>query len=1103
MDPVTKAIITAALIATQYAIAASQKFEGPRLQELTVTGGDYGTNIPKLWGTRRTEGTIFYAEELKEVKRRRKTKGGKFNDYTYYGTWAVAVADNEIEDITRIWFDKHLVYDTTGSGPMFPFSFVESALQNKMISDNIRIYKGTRDQLPDPRMEATVNAEFGADSCPAYRGLAYVFLEELPLEKFGNRMPLVTVEAITAGDEQFPWEASPTTDGGFPRPWNGHMSPDGSTFLHVDYQGDWWMWDLVNRTVIARGTIPAQITQDRGIATDGTGEFWAVGFGGSPEWQNKLLRFFGAGYQGVQTVIDGDDIVGGVNSSHTKNLGGGLIGVAGQIYEERAQIYMQGGTDFIVSEPIDFVPVDYFTKGDGVVWAIGHPTETGGYVDGIYVRRVLPFNEFESPTLIPFPYGEPARMYGDLEAGVIWVEEFQHFVGYVRGLVDAGLSELPDFLFIFNDDIDGLASYRYIDNLPVYLMPMYFHWYNGGPTMWIHQSYAQDIPNEINLEDLSTIRTIDPYDWTPVEESVFMYVPALNALASSNEAGGGVVRFRYLDRVSGGPTTLRQICEDIADAVDARDDSDFTAFTQEIKGFSTSQGAAKSIIEPLLALHDADIRPHNFGLQGVLRGSAPIKTVPTARLVVEGTRYEANRQSETDLPQRIDVTFADPDIDQQPNTATATRRQADSQRTTNVNADNYVEDVTTMRQLVERYMRRRWYEQEDYKFSLPRAYIGFEPADVFTQTLDDLSRTVRIEKMEIAANGVLTFTAVRDAPSIALLSGSDGAAADGQVPDTIYSPSTSEMMLADIPLIADNDDTTVPFVYLGLSPMGFGGWPGADVWTAEDNISDDYVFGWASASSDQKATVGFPNGVLPPAVPEVMDNGTSINISLFYGTLTSTTKEDLLNDAMLNLAVIGTEIFQFQTATLETDGTYTLSGLLRGRRGTESSVSTHQAGEYFMLFDSSTLRRSMGVGEIGDTDYYKPVTSGRSVSSVFAKTLTFSGASNKPYSPVHVEMVKDTGTGDWDISWIRRTRIGGNNINGSDVPLGEGSEAYEIEILDVYGDVVRIITSPTQDCVYTDAQQVVDFGVTQPSLSVIVYQMSSVVGRGFPTQAAA
>jgi hypothetical protein len=55
-----------------------------------------------------------------------------------------------------------------------------------------RWYPGDEAQLPDP----FILAKMGAASTPAYRGTAYVVFEELPLARFGNRLPQLSFEVF-------------------------------------------------------------------------------------------------------------------------------------------------------------------------------------------------------------------------------------------------------------------------------------------------------------------------------------------------------------------------------------------------------------------------------------------------------------------------------------------------------------------------------------------------------------------------------------------------------------------------------------------------------------------------------------------------------------------------------------------------------------------------------------------------------------------------------------------------------------------------------------------------------------------------------------------
>ena len=58
-----------------------------------------------------------------------------------------------------------------------------------------RLYTGTETQQPD----SLIIAKEGADAAPAYRGLAYIVFERMPLEAYGNRLPQLSFEVVGQG----------------------------------------------------------------------------------------------------------------------------------------------------------------------------------------------------------------------------------------------------------------------------------------------------------------------------------------------------------------------------------------------------------------------------------------------------------------------------------------------------------------------------------------------------------------------------------------------------------------------------------------------------------------------------------------------------------------------------------------------------------------------------------------------------------------------------------------------------------------------------------------------------------------------------------------
>ncbi|XGA08293.1 MAG: glycoside hydrolase TIM-barrel-like domain-containing protein [Wolbachia endosymbiont of Xenopsylla cheopis] len=151
---------------------------GPRIKDLNIQTSTYGKMIPIIYGTARVAGNIIWAQPIKEVRSEdAKTasilgfgKADSYVSYSYFATLAIGICEGEIEDITKIWANDKL-----------------------LIADEIsfRLYQGTEDQEPDPLIESIEG------SSPAYRGLAYIVIEDFPLADYSNRVPNFTFEVTS------------------------------------------------------------------------------------------------------------------------------------------------------------------------------------------------------------------------------------------------------------------------------------------------------------------------------------------------------------------------------------------------------------------------------------------------------------------------------------------------------------------------------------------------------------------------------------------------------------------------------------------------------------------------------------------------------------------------------------------------------------------------------------------------------------------------------------------------------------------------------------------------------------------------------------------
>lgn len=205
------------------------------------------------------------------------------------------------------------------------------------------------------------------------------------------------------------------------------------------------------------------------------------------------------------------------------------------------------------------------------------------------------------------------------------------------------------------------------------------------------------------------------------------------------------------------------------------------------------------------------------------------------------------------------------------------------------------------------------------------------------------------------------------------------------------------------------------------------------------------------------------------------------------GELSSATELAVLNGS--NKTILGDEVFQFKNAELTGTNTYVLSGLLRGRRGTEWATGTHAAGDRFALIPVE--RPALTFSELFAARDYKAVTSGATVASAAAQEFTSNGVAYRTYAPVDVGGGCDS-DGNVTLNWKRRTRVGGAWLPYVDVPLSETAEEYVVQIWDsTYTQCARIILTLSQSTSYAASDQVADFGVEQQTVYFTVGQLGA------------
>lgn len=253
----------------------------------------------------------------------------------------------------------------------------------------------------------------------------------------------------------------------------------------------------------------------------------------------------------------------------------------------------------------------------------------------------------------------------------------------------------------------------------------------------------------------------------------------------------------------------------------------------------------------------------------------------------------------------------------------------------------------------------------------------------------------------------------------------------------------------------------------GLTTAPFA--PGSEVMWDYTNTLSVKIAGGALASSDPLSVMNGAN------LCAVMNSGVPAERQA------DTTQQTSWGEEVANPIAPSWEILQFTTATLTAPATYALTGLLRGRYGTEGAMNIGplSAGSPFVFIGQASasndlwIRGNLGWGAL-------------------------------PISPVYIGGYNDSG--DEVFVWIRRSRIPplwqddwaviGLNDNFI-APMDETGESYEVDVYSGAGAVIRTIHAQGAPmCTYPLDDQIADFGAVQSAYSIAVYQTDPILGRG-------
>ena len=989
---------------------------GPRLTDLRIQSGNYGRDIPEVWGSWRLAGTVMWATDLRETARTEEVegKGGggpEVTTYTYDVDFAVALCEGPIAGVRRIWANEKLLFDAGSGGDIATLIASQKALGN-----NIRVYVGSETQQPDSAIEADV----GVGNAPAYRGTAYIVFERLQLEEFGNRIPNITAEVIGSATVVEPQELAQRTLG---VSGHGRLHVNDAELVFVNENQTATAMDLDGQNERATARTPAQ--------------FWppqcSAEFGNQDALLLYPLRFsafsgFGNGALAYYALIALSRTPAAVAQQRIIQCRRSGLALAWEQSSGDLAPTLSEGDALMACAP----SADRFR----IIVLLADPDAGGGvawqrWIIWQFNPITRTFNKEREGTVAPGV--EPIQFAGAMRsrdggAAVFYAGMLESNGRYLWGTgspIDTRCYEIG------GDDV--------LRELAVFTKPV------GLPSDTTVSLYADNglcwVLRNSTLEVMTRLALL-PNDGQPL------------ATVVSDLCARGGLEAADID-VTNLAGTVRGFCR-------------------------TRRMRVRDALAELVTGFGFDAVESDGKIKFRMRSGTVVATIPATDLGASDRNGEqppaaidTERAQESELPAQIDLTYVAQGADYQPGTQTVRRLAVDSEQQVTVELPIAFTDAEAAN-VAARLLYESWVGRNRRRLAVPRNWAKLEPTDV-VDVQTEAGNTYRVRIDAVADSGGVREIEGIDVDAAALAATATGATVPGAgaVP-----PRGGDTLLAlmSLPPLRDED---IGFGYYVAMTGRNTAWPGGILQTAPEGRDFQTVATTTVAAVVGEATSVLgrwgADGTndWPVYRGFYVDEINSVDVSIASGELSSCTYAEFLD--LQNVALIGNEILAFREAELLSAGRYRLRGLLRGLKGTEyfaacatpgSGVTEyydpatgyqlrftpaqrdgHRIGERFVLLREDLLRRvGVSFAQINQPFAARAVTFGQVADLVEPDLYAVGSDSVLQLPPVRLHAQRDAATGNITFYWTRRPSTQGSWDSGREVPNLETSEQYALWI---------------------------------------------------------
>lgn len=1073
-------------IGSSFNATVLDSIEGPRLESLEVQTADAGSYIKEVHGGDEITGTVIWLKgnEIDETITREDVEtGGKggggskqtTTTYTYSATFAIGLTSTLVSGVSKIFADSVLIFDATSAD-------VSSLVQSEENSDLFTLYNDGSNNTTSSLMEADIGADI-----PAFRNVTRIEFDNLQLSDFGNRIPNIRVVAFdsTSGSETDP-ELLRLSAGGNAFPEGIINSSTGSNIFTMP-------------SLYEDGVITAFKIELAALSTDGSAGTYTnvprvIKLSLDADDTSILL-------QEQEIKINFDNLPWTPTSLNMTTSDLKLFPIVNDPSQRFIMTYID--TNSVVRTTVTDL-LDYhkmiFDNPPAIATDVFHYLRGDAF--GISNGALVKFNAVGSRFALRNNLASISTLSGN---GNVYI--------------CAGVDGVSGKLFAV---LTGGTTLHEIDILSLEVLQAYTLSTTAIAGDLVI-SHGGDVISYSNGSTFTTVKlTLSPN--TATELGTFGNKPADPILVLNCSSLNSFVRdFATPHSVPGGTTetyltTGNNFTDSSNTDVDKAiiellntnpflnfDDIDVADIaTENIGGYTIPQySSIGGKLKPLMQAYQFGIYEENYQIKFRSRSNAAnIATIEAEDLQAHEKGQAPpdeviqTSKADVDVPTRLNISYRDSDKEFEINVQSAERFNAEGASTKEISLTMSL-TADKAAQIAEILLADVISESKGFiEIRTNFKYSHVEREDLITINATDKSYTILITDKEFGRPGIVVIRGILiDSANYT----STAVGETGTSPAATLTPiSQTELVLFDTVPLRDSD-SDFGFYYAVYPRNPNGRWSGATVAASRDSVQWTNVTTLLNAVTFGSAT----DALTGTTLTTVFDSSQTLNIITTSGTLTTAT-EDQVKANSANVLIYGEpgrwEIVKFVTATLEGDGSYTVSQLIRGYWGTENNIGNHEVGDSVILMSNDTVRR-YGLTSDSDFDNYFSLiatTFNKFFQKTQIKTYQAIGVGSNYPAPVHIKATRDA-SDDITFSWFRQKLTGRewSNINW----LETDTFNFEVDVLNgAGGAVLRTITASGSNApftvAYTSAEQVTDFGSNQTSIYVNIYQLESTTGRG-------